>query len=126
VYAWALNAGVYAGARIAHVSPWSRPIFADQVRLVQASVPPEATVAAGQTGTLGYFRDRVLNLDGKVNGEALRYQDRMPEYLDARGVRWFCDMRGYVDRYLGPRPEEHGWGLVAEAGLFRLYSRNPE
>ena len=33
---------------------------------------PEATwVAAVQTGTLGYFHDRTLNLDGKVNPEAL-------------------------------------------------------
>jgi len=29
-------------------------------------------VAAPQTGTLGYFHDRTINLDGKVNPEALR------------------------------------------------------
>ncbi len=122
-YAAALGTGVYAGTCLPRVAPWAKPLFLDQVRLVQAYVPAEVTVAAGQSGTLGYYRERVLNVDGKVNGEALDYQDRMPEYLDARGVRWFCDMPDYAERYLGPRPEMIGWHQVAEAGLFRLYHR---
>jgi hypothetical protein len=98
-------------------------LFMDQLHLVETQVPPQDAVAAGQSGTLGYFRDGVVNLDGKVNAEALRYQDRMTQYLDLKNVRWFCDMPGYVERYLGTRPEEHGWALVAQAGLFRLYRR---
>ena len=42
------------------------------VEWTQANVAPEVWVAAPQTGTLGYFHDRTINLDGKVNPEALR------------------------------------------------------
>jgi hypothetical protein len=38
---------------------------------VQANVPAEVWVGAVQTGTLGYWHDRTINLDGKVNPEAL-------------------------------------------------------
>ena len=37
----------------------------------QAHLDPEVWVGAPQTGTLGYFHDRTINLDGKVNPEAL-------------------------------------------------------
>ena len=38
----------------------------------QANLKAEVWVGAPQTGTLGYFHDRTINLDGKVNPEALR------------------------------------------------------
>lgn len=41
------------------------------VRWVQANVPEVAWVGAVQTGTLGYWHDRTINLDGKVNPRAL-------------------------------------------------------
>lgn len=42
------------------------------VEWVQANVDPLQWVGAVQTGTLGYFHDRTINLDGKVNPKALR------------------------------------------------------
>jgi hypothetical protein len=47
------------------------------------NVPGEAWIAAVQTGTLGFFHDRTVNLDGKVNPEALHMlrQDRIPDYV---------------------------------------------
>lgn len=42
------------------------------VNWIEKNVPDEAWVAAVQTGTLGYFHDKTLNLDGKVNPEALK------------------------------------------------------
>ena len=59
----------------------SSPMYAVQLPLVREGVPDGEVVAAGQSGTLGYFRDNVLNLDGKVNPEALQYRGRMREYL---------------------------------------------
>ncbi|TCP39569.1 hypothetical protein [Rhodovulum marinum] len=41
------------------------------VRWVQENVPETVWVGAVQTGTLGYWHDRTINLDGKVNPEAL-------------------------------------------------------
>ena len=41
------------------------------VEWVEENVPDDTWVAAAQTGTLGYFHDRTINLDGKVNPAAL-------------------------------------------------------
>ncbi len=38
---------------------------------VSTNVPAETWVGAVQTGTVGYWHDRTINLDGKVNPEAL-------------------------------------------------------
>ncbi len=46
--------------------------YLDQLALVQRYVPKDAEVGAAQSGTLGFFRDRVVNLDGKVNNEPPR------------------------------------------------------
>ena len=42
------------------------------VEWVRGNVDDRVWVGAVQTGTLGYFHDRTLNLDGKVNPRALR------------------------------------------------------
>jgi hypothetical protein len=42
------------------------------VTWVRNHVPPETWVGAPQSGTLGYFHDRTINLDGKVDPDALR------------------------------------------------------
>jgi hypothetical protein len=39
---------------------------------VMANVSPSDWVGAPQTGTLGFFHDRTINLDGKVNPDALK------------------------------------------------------
>jgi len=99
-------------------------VFYDQVALVGAQVPEGDRVAAGQSGTLGFFRPRVVNVDGKVNRAAIPYQSHMWDYLAERDIRWFCDWPDYVQRYLGPDPAARGWRLVGERGAFRLYRRD--
>jgi hypothetical protein len=111
--------GLWAG-RVEH-----NPMYTAQLPLVQEYVPQGAAVAAGQSGTLGYFRDGVVNLDGKVNREALDHQHDMWHYLDERGIRWVCDWPPIAYRYLGSRPEERGWRQVAERGGFVLWHREP-
>jgi hypothetical protein len=104
-------------------------VYHDQVALVEEHVPDEDEVAAGQSGTLGFFRDRVVNTDGKVNREALAYQDRMWEYLRQRNIKWFVDWPHYVNKYLGvplgpdekPAETANGWRLVEERNYFYLY-----
>jgi hypothetical protein len=96
-------------------------VFHDQVALVRDNVPPGERVAAGQTGTLGFFRDGVVNLDGKVNRDALAWQAHMWDYLARENVVWFCDWQDYAERYRGPDPAAHGWRLVASRADFRLY-----
>jgi hypothetical protein len=95
-----------------------------QVALVGAHVPAGETVAAGQSGTLGYRRANVVNVDGKVNPEALKWRGRMWDYLDLRGIRWFADSTWYVELYLGLEPETRGWRKVAQDGDFVVYRRD--
>jgi hypothetical protein len=69
------------------------------VEWVQEHVPPEVWVAAVQTGTLGFFHDRTLNLDGKVNPEALRArkEGRIPAYVLEKDVQYLVDWAGLAD-----------------------------
>lgn len=131
-------AGVQAFAwpALAHAGWTFNPgaVYFDQVKLVEANVPPGEFVAAGQSGTLGYFRAHVVNTDGKVNLDALRYKGRIWEYLRMRGIRWYVDWPFYVNRHLGvpldptggqPLPAGNGWKLRAQRGGFYLYSYEP-
>lgn len=104
-------------------SPFGASAHHEQVAMVAERVPANATVAAGQSGTLGFLRDRVVNVDGKVNPEALRWRGRMWDYLDKRGIEWFADSTWYVELYLGLDPEAVGWRLVAQSGDFTVYRR---
>ena len=84
---------------------------------------------SGQTGTLGYFHPRVVNLDGKVNRDALAYQEHMWDYLRAQNIKWFIDWPHYVRKYLGvplddqdvPLKAANGWRFVAEQNYFYVY-----
>lgn len=53
------------------------------VEWVRSHVSERTWVGAIQTGTLGFFHDRTVNLDGKVNPEALRAKlaRKIPEYV---------------------------------------------
>lgn len=104
-------------------SPFGASAHHEQVDLVAEHVPSDATVAAGQSGTLGFLRRRVVNVDGKVNPEALAWRGRMWDYLDKRGIEWFADSTWYVELYLGLDPEAVGWRKVAQSGDFVVYRR---
>jgi hypothetical protein len=87
----------------------------DQYAWVREHVAPSCVVGAYETGTLVYFRDRSVNMDGKVDHEALEARDagRSPEYLDSRRVDVMVDIASGIDRGLAGRRD--AWRLV-EAG----------
>ena len=66
------------------------------VEWVEQNVPEDVWVAAIQTGTLGFFHDRTINLDGKVNPEALqaRIDGRTFEYVLEKQVDVLADWHG--------------------------------
>ena len=111
------------------VCPWfaadgaGNGMYRDQLQLVLRSVPATDRVAAQQSGTLGYFRDGVVNLDGKVNPEILAQRGRIEPWLEKEDLRWFCDNRSLVRGALGKDPAAHGWREVASSGQFVLYRR---
>jgi hypothetical protein len=63
------------------------------VEWIQAHVPETEWVGAGQSGTVGYFHDRTINLDGKVNPAALaaRKRDGVWEYVAASPIDYLAD-----------------------------------
>ncbi|HEY8122975.1 MAG TPA: hypothetical protein VII78_16760 [Myxococcota bacterium] len=66
------------------------------VTWVEGHVPDDVWVGAVQTGTLGFFHDRTINLDGKVNPEALaaRLAGRTQEYVVASKIQYLADWAG--------------------------------
>ncbi|HEY0876062.1 MAG TPA: hypothetical protein VGD94_21480 [Vicinamibacterales bacterium] len=74
------------------------------VEWVTGHVPPDVWVGAPQSGTLGYFHDRTINLDGKVNPFALqaRRDNRLFQYIvDDTPIEYIADWYGlarWVDR----------------------------
>jgi hypothetical protein len=66
------------------------------VQWIEANTSEEDWVGAVQTGTVGYFHDRTINLDGKVNPEALRARmsDRIFEYVLQRDIEVLADWYG--------------------------------
>jgi len=94
------------------------PFYNDQLQLIDAYVPLDDTIGAGQSSTIGYFRAHVVNLDGKVNSEALPYHNNMWEYLERRNITWYCD---WASGFLGPNPAANGWKVMAKRGSFVLY-----
>ena len=69
-----------------------------QVELARRAVPGEAMVGALQTGTLGYFRERTVNLDGKVNVAALARRADLDAYCREEGIDWLVDVDWMIKR----------------------------
>jgi hypothetical protein len=70
------------------------------VEWVAANVPERTWVGAPQTGVLGYFHDRTLNLDGKVNPDALRVlleEGHILNYVLASKVDYIVDWVGMAE-----------------------------
>jgi hypothetical protein len=63
---------------------------------VKKNVPPDAWVAAVQTGTLGFYHDRAINLDGKVNPDAYeaRRNKAIWAYVERLPVAYIADWAG--------------------------------
>jgi len=64
---------------------------------VEAHVPPQTWVGAPQSGTLGFFHDRTINLDGKVNPGALRArlaEGDVISYILASNIEILADWAG--------------------------------
>lgn len=90
VLAIALNARIYRNGTKHHhfqVVDW-----------VRENVPETTWVGATQTGTLGYYHDYTINLDGKVNPIAFEYrkQGRIPEYCVKANVEYIVDWAGHA------------------------------
>lgn len=87
------------------------------VEWVASNVDPDTWVGAPQSGTLGYFHDRTINLDGKVNPRALqaRANRRLIEYIVCETeINYLADWYG-LTRWMD-RPES----IPEQQGSFAL------
>lgn len=65
---------------------------------VEENVPDDVWIGGIQSGTVGFFHDRMLNLDGKVDARALDalLADRHHDYIVASPVQALVDWYGIV------------------------------
>ncbi len=94
-----------------------------QLAWTRANVAPACTVGAYETGTLLYFRPNTVNLDGKVDHDALeaRLAGRSPEYVDRRGIDVLVDIESGPARALAGRQD--GWRKVEDMGRYEAWVR---
>jgi hypothetical protein len=93
-----------------------------QLAWTREHVLPGCRVGAFESGTLGYFRDDVVNLDGKVNPDALqaKLDRRSPEYVERAGIDVLIDIEAGIRRAdAGGR----GWSFVIDEGRFEAWVR---
>ncbi|HEY8580264.1 MAG TPA: hypothetical protein VIL72_10290 [Beijerinckiaceae bacterium] len=83
---------------------------------VHAKLPADAKVGAFQSGVTGFYNANVVNLDGKVNLDALQaMRDKQVEaYVDRAGIDYVIDWEGVI-RGLMPGAMESGrWVRCAD------------
>jgi hypothetical protein len=115
---------VLAAVYFLRVGQFGSEYITEQLALVNAHVPHQSSVGAWQTGTLGYFRDCVVNLDGKVNYEALKSQHNLLQYVEQHKIEWVCDRERSFDRIATEqRMNAYGWQKFAREGQYVLYHR---
>ncbi len=95
--------------------------YGSQLAWTRAHVRKECRVGAFESGTLGYFREDVVNLDGKVNPAALRARraEKSREYVMRAGVDVIVDVP--IDA-LHDAPGL-GWQRVADMGRYKAWVR---
>ncbi len=106
--------GVYASALLfmSYTSAFRTvPVygFYDAARWVATHTEASETIGVFQGGAIGYLSDRrVVNLDGKVNGEAYQAmrEGRMREYVDRAHIDFVLDSERVLDLFLGPWSDE--------------------
>lgn len=66
---------------------------------VARHLPKDARVGAFQSGVVGFYNRNVVNLDGKVNVDALAAMraKRVEEYVDRAGIDYVIDWAGVID-----------------------------
>jgi len=82
--------------------------FYDVARWVNENTFPDDTIGVFQSGAIGYFSNRrVINLDGKVNRDALAALKggRLSDYLRQEGIDVVVDNRNVLELFLTGRFE---------------------
>ncbi|HEY9019765.1 MAG TPA: hypothetical protein VIN17_03835 [Paracoccaceae bacterium] len=103
-HAGRIATSIAALALVLSTALWARPFLPgftqghfQVVSWIEENVPDEVWIGAVQTGTLGYWHDRTINLDGKVNPKALaelRAKGHALEYAVNSEIVYLADWNG--------------------------------
>jgi hypothetical protein len=103
--AWGATIPHLVGSRPLY--PWQGDMYRATMQL-RSQIPPDARVAAFNSGILGFYSDReTVNADGVVNIDALHALQRedMAAYLRSQGVTYVVDfdwaIKGTFQRFWG-------------------------
>jgi hypothetical protein len=107
--------------------PWRRDVFFRGVDWVESHLPPATWIGAFQSGTLGFFHDRTINLDGKVNAEALAAirQHRLGAYVADSPIAFVIDWVSIVEPWSRDASvaRRFEWVVRDRAGNFAVIRR---
>ena len=86
--------------------PWRRDALFRGVEWVEANLAADTWVGAFQSGTLGFFHDYTINLDGKVNPQALAaIQARaLADYVADSPIQYVVDWASIVEPWSASSP----------------------
>ncbi len=89
----------------------SRPVcpFYDIAAWIEENTAEDETIGVLHSGTIGYFSDRrIINLDGKVNPEALKAlkEKRLSGYIQQEGLDLIIDHSRTLEIFLDLSPRE--------------------
>lgn len=90
---------------VSQASYQAQPAMYNAARWIARNLPPDAVLAAQNSGIFQYYSERVvLNIDGKLNHEIIPVLERreLDVYLRSKGVQYLVDLRGvagYVEFY---------------------------
>jgi 4-amino-4-deoxy-L-arabinose transferase-like glycosyltransferase len=97
---------------------------------VRSALPPDARLAAKNSGILQYYSGHVvLNIDGKLNADIVPVLEerQLLRYLREKGVTYVVDRRAALEKHLALYSEEFGpWPAHPEIGLgerLRIYKQ---
>jgi uncharacterized membrane protein len=90
------------GFSVRHYRQGHQQAHFQMVEWVQQHLTKNEWVGSSQTGTLGYFYDRTLNLDGKVNPDALAANKReeLFQYAIDKQINYLIDWVRIIDGWL--------------------------
>jgi hypothetical protein len=98
------------------------------VEWVESHLPEEAWVGAFQSGTRGFFHDRTINLDGKVNPDALEAIRRgsFSTYVVESPVEFMVDWASIIGPWLRSNElarRHFDWIVLDHEGNFAVLAR---
>lgn len=113
---------------------WNAPYLAQPsmyqaARWIADNLPPDARLAAQNSGVFQYYSERVvLNFDGKLNHEIIPVLERreLDAYLQAEGVEYIVDLPGvagyieYYSRNLSVAPQHKEMTMLDRLRIYAL------